>query len=145
MLSLIFFNFNIYKFLLIYTEIIEYLIHYLKNLVNALQSISFLSPKNVNLNLNVWVNVPVKVTVEKWINNITNFIKTSGLLSDLIKKNYIKNFESKTRLNLKLLNYKILILFAFENHLINYMRHPNIQDCNSFTMLDVVVCSTMIS
>ena len=109
MLSLIFFNFNIYKFLLIYTEIIEYLIHYLKNLVNALQSISFLSPKNVNLNLNVWVNVPVKVTVEKWINNITNFIKTSGLLSDLIKKNYIKNFESKTRLNLtnKLLNDKV--------------------------------------
>jgi len=124
MLSLIFFNFNIYKFLLIYTEIIEYLIHYLKNLVNALQSISFLSPKNVNLNLNVWVNVPVKVTVEKWINNITNFIKTSGLLSDLIKKNYIKNFESKTRLNLtnKLLNDKVknyneikVYFFIFKN------------------------------
>jgi len=124
MLSLIFFNFNIYKFLLIYTEIIEYLIHYLKNLVNALQSISFLSPKNVNLNLNVWVNVPVKVTVEKWINNITNFIKKSGLLSDLIKKNYIKNFESKTRLNLtnKLLNDKVknyneikVYFFIFKN------------------------------
>ena len=67
MLSLIFFNFNIYKykFLLIYTEIIQYLIHYLKNLVNALQSISSLSPDNVNLNLNVRVNVPVKVTVDK--------------------------------------------------------------------------------
>jgi len=78
MLSLIFFNFNIYKFLLIYTEIIQYLMHYLKNLVSGLQSISFLSPDN--LNLNVWVNVPAKVTVEKWVNNITNFTKKSGLL-----------------------------------------------------------------
>jgi len=107
MLSLIFFNFNIYKFLLIYTEIIQYLIHYLKSLVNALQSISFLSPDN--LNLNVWVNVPVKIIVDKWVNNITNFTKKSGFLLDLIKKNYTKDFESKTRLNLtnKLLNDKV--------------------------------------
>jgi len=106
-----FFNLNIYKykFLLIYTKIIQNLIHYFKNLVNALQSINLLSPDNVNLNLNVRVNVPVKVTVDKWVNNVTNFIKKSRLLSDLIKKNYNKDFASKTHLNLtiKLPNHKV--------------------------------------
>jgi hypothetical protein len=122
MLSLIFFNFNIYKykFLLIYTEIIKNLIHYLKNLVNALQNINSLSPDNVNLNLNVWVNIPVKVTVDKWVSNITNFTKKSGLLSDLIKKNYTKDFVSKTRLNLtnklpndKVKNYNEIKIYFF--------------------------------
>jgi len=99
MLSLIFFNLNIYKYkykyLLIYSKIIHNLIHYLKNLVNRLQSINSVSLDNVNLNLNVRVNIPVKVTVDKWVNNITNFTKKSGLLSDLIKKIILKTLQVK--------------------------------------------------
>jgi hypothetical protein len=81
---------------LIYIKIIQDLIYYLKNLVNALQTINSLSPDNVNLNLRV--KVPVKVTLDKWVNNVTNFTKKSSLLSELIKKNYTKNFANKTRL-----------------------------------------------
>jgi hypothetical protein len=78
MLFLIFFKFNIYKykFLLVYIEVIQDLIYYLKNLVNVLQSINSLIPNNVNLKLNVRVSLPIKVTVDKSINNVINFIKS---------------------------------------------------------------------